>query len=121
MRINQSLTSITALSPVNLATGTTAAPDASSQPIYVTRWSIQATHSATNGLVYVMDGVKPIGRVPAISTDAPMELAAATATAPGGSAGDTDANQGGGIDLRTVWIDVATSNTPVRVSYDYKI
>lgn len=115
MRVNFTKTNITAGSPINMATGTTTAPSASSEPVYATRVLIQALHTGT-GLVYVMDGVRPIGRVPAIATDSPCELAAASASAPGGAYSDSDPN--GMIDIRTIWIDVATTNDPVRGSYD---
>jgi hypothetical protein len=121
MRVNKTFSSITSGTPVNALTGTTSAPGDSTRPVYATRVFIQAPHSSTNGIVYVLDSGGPV-RVPssANADDIVAELAAATSTAPGGDYSDVDFRDGGGIDLRTVWIDVATTNTPARISFDLK-
>ncbi len=115
MRVNQ-LLSVVAATPINIATGTSTAPAASSPPMYASRLFIQAVHGGT-GLVYVMDGIQ-VGKTPATSTAGHLtaELAPATSTAPGGAYSDADPS--GGIDLRKIWIDGGHTADTVIVSYD---
>jgi hypothetical protein len=118
-RINLTFRAITAGSPVNLFTQTTSAPAASSQPVYAREVLIQMLHSATVGLGFVLAGIN-IGRVPSVNNDGDVatELAPATANVPGGTYADTFDHASGGIDIRTIWIDVAVTNTPVKASID---
>lgn len=93
-----------------------------SGPLIVAEYIIQPQASATNGLVYVMAGITA-GRTPNKSTsgDLTASLCAASATVPGCTYSDgTTVQQATGIDLSTVWLDVATTNTPVVVSYQIK-
>jgi hypothetical protein len=120
LRVNTKYT-ITAGTPINLATGTSSAPSAGNfQPAYATRIFIQMLHGGS-GLGYVMDGIPP-GTTPAVSTNGHLtaELAAASLTAPGGSYSDSDPNPAGGIDIRKLWIDGSNSGDTVSVSVDYK-
>ena len=117
MRYNRVFTP-TAGSPINLSTGTTTAPSASSSPDYVRSIRVQSQHGGT-GIVTVLDGVYPFGRVPVLPVDCGWENSVPTATAPGvGPYIDQDDTDGGGIDLRAIWIAVTVTSDPVFVSFD---
>jgi len=121
MRVNRTFTVTT--SPINVFTGTTVAPSASSEPVYASRIEIQMV-AGGSGMGYVMSGIRPIGRTPSNSNDDDVseQLAKATASAPGGSY--EDAAQGSGedpIDIRTVWVDGANAGDKIKVSYDLKV
>lgn len=107
-RINQSLM-ITSGSPIQIAPTGTIADELLIQP---------ATGS-TVGTVYVMAGIAA-GRTPSKSnaTDVTAQLAAATSTTPGQAYSDgTTVQQSAGVNVGAIWIDVATTNTVVLVSY----
>lgn len=79
---------------------------------------VQALPASSGGLVYVMDGIGN-GRTPSSSAsiDVTAVLAAATATAPGGSYSDTaDPDGPGYIDLKEFWIDGSHTTDTVKVS-----
>lgn len=77
---------------------------------------IQPLASSTNGIVYVYKGI--YGHTPSTSTDTPVQLCAATSTIPGCTYSDGSTTQAAtGVDINALWIDVATTNTPVVVSF----
>jgi hypothetical protein len=114
---------ITAGTPINLATGTAAAP-VKGQEIYAFDLSIQMQHGGT-GRGYVMDGV-PIGAAvlpTAVSPYLSYELAPATATAPGVNPYYKFVPQGQdrpGVNIHEIWIDGSNSGDTIIVSYNRK-
>lgn len=85
-------------------------------PFYADRVFIQMLTGGVN-LGYVMDGI-PYGTSPTVSTVTQLtaQLAAASASAPGGSYSDTAyVNNGGGIDLNQMWVQ-GTNNETLVVS-----
>lgn len=121
MRLNKTAT-IVAGTPINVATLLGLDPNF---PVYARRWTVQPL-AGGSGLVYVMDGVKPRGTVPASTTsgDLTAELAPATATAPGSFYEDiyeADADNQGDIDLSLSWIDGSNSGDTVAVSANLKV
>lgn len=100
-RITTTLT-ITAGTPIRLATSITLCD----------RIVIEMKHGGS-GLGYVMDGI-PNGTTPAIATNNPIELSAATSTGPGGAYNDASAL---GIDVSQIWIDGGNSGDKVIVWY----
>lgn len=111
--------------PINVSTGTALAPDPSTPPRYATRYTAQMLPASSAGLGYVMDGIRPIGRVPALATDDDVSyvLSLATSTAPGGSFTDsTPANNGEpGIDIRQIWVHGAHAGDKIKFTWDEKI
>lgn len=136
MRVTKTIT-ITPNTPINIVTGLNAAQMASAgmtsalapagstffvEYTVVRRLFIQMLHGGT-GLGYVTKG--SIGRAPsakgATSGDLMAELAAATATAPGGSYSDPENGiDRGNIEIQHVWID-GDSADKVLVSYDLEV
>ncbi len=117
-RFNQRIT-VSAGTPVNVATGTSTAPDTTDKR-RAAKILIQPIHGATVGIVYVMSGIQ-IGVTPASTnaSDLTAELAAATSTAPGATYSDYDFSpSGGGILLSSFWIDGGTTGTVVLVTYE---
>ena len=112
---------VTAGSPINLATGTTRAP-AKGEEVWAWQVSIQMQHGGS-GLGYVMDGI-PIGRATAPaasnSADLSLELASATANAPGGSMNKTmpQGQDRAEIAIHEIWIDGSHTGDGMIVSYD---
>jgi hypothetical protein len=86
------------------------APD--NQPLIVSRIIIQMKHGGT-GMGQIMLGV-PKGTTPATSSWPVIELAPATATAPGQSFSD----EGPNINLAEIWCDGSHSGDLITVSYD---
>lgn len=131
-RINKTLT-VTASTPINIATGLTAAGGMTNYgrlaPVWVRSVFIQMLLGGT-GYGVVMDGIYGVQadgispRIPsalgATSGDLTAQLQPATATAPGGSYGDQYpiANQQGTIDATKIWIDGSHTGDTVVVSYD---
>ena len=108
-RVSVTFSSITAGTPVQVTTQT---------GLRATEIIIQPQPSATVGLVYVMAGVYNRTPSKSNSTDLTATLCAATSTLPGCTYSDGSTNQvTSGIDPSSIWIDVATSNTPVTVSW----
>ena len=103
---------VTAGTPIFIASGQT--------PILADRLIIQMLHGGTGyGLVY--DDV-PIGMTAAqvaAGGDVAVELAPATATAPGGAY--TDAVQNGSIDLRMIAVDGSNTGDHILVDAHLKI
>lgn len=121
MRLSATIT-ITAGTPVSVATAL--GLDAG-LPIYARRWTAQALVGGS-GIIYVEDGIKPRGRVPvsSVSGDLTGQLAAATASAPGGFYEDiyeADADNQGDIDLSLSWIDGSHTGDTVAVSANLKV
>ena len=90
----------------------------SQQPTVADEVIIQPVAGATVGLVYVMAGV--YNHTPSVSsgTDVTAQLCAATSTAPGCTYTDGTLGQPStGIDVGSIWLDVATTGTKVSVSY----
>jgi hypothetical protein len=115
MRVNRKIT-VTAGSPVNVATGTDAAGPS---PVYVRAVCIQMGVAAGGDLGYVMDGIYG-GRIPDIANDSDVtvELAAATSTVPGGIYQDWSDSRELPIDVNAMWVDGAHTGDPIRTSYD---
>ena len=85
-------------------------------PLIADEVIIQPLASSTNGIVYVYKGI--YNHTPSTSTDTPVQLCAATSTAPGCPYSDgTTVTTSTGIDVAALWVDVATTNTPVLVSF----
>lgn len=99
-RVTKTLT-ITAGTPIRLATSVT----------LVDRLVIQMKHGGS-GLGYVMDGIT--SGTPSIGANNPVELAPASANAPGGTYQDSSPL---GIDISQIWIDGSNSGDIVGVSY----
>lgn len=120
MQINKTYT-IVAGTPFNLATQSATPPKTADQ-VFAWQISIQMAHGGT-GLGYVMDGIA-INRVPAAtnSSDLSLELAPATATAPGGSMNKTmpQGQDRVGVKVHEMWIDGSVNGDKVIVSYDVK-
>lgn len=102
------------------------------KPLIADRLLIQMKAGATVGLGYVIDGVyfstqttndntpptNPV--VPTRAGSNPIEMAAATSTAPGGSYSDTAYfKDGSGIDLRRFWVD-ADAGVVMTISVDLR-
>jgi hypothetical protein len=86
----------------------------------VNRIFIQALLGGS-GVVYVMDMSSYIANtVPSHSTAGNLtaQLAAATASAPGGSYSDTADSGSGAIDISAIWIDGSNTSDTVVVSFD---
>ncbi len=108
-RVSVTFSAITSGAPVQVTTQT---------GLIATEIIIQPQPSSTVGLVYVMAGV--YNRTPSKSNSADLTatLCAATSTLPGCTYSDGSTNQvTSGIDPSSIWIDVATTNTPVTVSW----
>lgn len=121
MRINSTAT-IVAGTPINVATLLGLDPNFAQ---WARRWTAQALAGGT-GLIYIMDGVRPRGTVPANTTsgDLTAQLAPASATAPGSFYEDEysqDADNQGDIDLSLAWIDGSHSGDTVAVSCNLKV
>jgi len=133
MRVNFTVT-VTAGTPVNVATALNsvamvAAGFANGAPLprkLVNRLFIQMIHGGS-GRGYVMDGIQGVTsatqqwRVPdaTVSTDMTAELAPATATAPGGSYGDSDNDHG--IDVSKTWVDGSNTGDKIQISIDLRV
>ena len=93
----------------------------SATPLTVDRYIIQM---AIGGTGYGLICIVPVGTTPAASCatagQLSGQLAPASATAPGGSWSDAVANQGGSINLQTVWIDGSVSGDKVTISANVK-
>lgn len=119
MQFNQVVT-VTAGTPINLATLTNVAP-VKGQEIYAFTVSIQMQHGGT-GIGYVMDGIT-LGRLTApIATNAAdltLELAAATGGAPGGQYFKQiySGQDRVGVAVHEIWIDVSVTSN-VILSYN---
>lgn len=111
-RINQLIT-ITAGTPIQL----------SKIPLIASRIFIQmAVGGAGNGQVITV----PVGVTPAAhggtAGQLTAQLAAASATAPGGGYSDAAyPHDGGGINLQQMWLDGDTNGDTVIVSYDQRV
>lgn len=128
-RFNKAIT-VVAATPINVATGMTSAQMVTAGFSQIPRQLVKRVFLqmkvAGTGLGYVMDGIRgqtsatQQWRVPAssVSGDLTAQLAPATATAPGGSYGDSDPNAG--IDLSQTWIDGSVNGDVITVSYDTK-
>lgn len=81
-----------------------------------------ALPSGAGGIGYIMAGI-PVGTTPVVSDDTQVtaELSAAGIGFPGGMYQDEILDySGGGIDLRTIWVDVSAT-CAVRVSAELKV
>ncbi len=133
MRVQATYT-MTASTPINIATGLTAAGGMTNfgrlAPVRVRSLFIQMLIGGT-GYGVVMDGIYGVQadgvspRIPsalgATSGDLTAQLAPSnSATQPGGQYGDQYAldNQGGGIDISRTWIDSSHTGDTIVVSYD---
>jgi hypothetical protein len=95
---------VTAGTPIRLATVRTIAA----------RIMIQMLSGGT-GRGYAMDGV-PEGTTPVALTWPTVQMAPATATAPGGTYTDTD-SVGSSIDLSRIWVDGSQTGDTMVVTY----
>jgi hypothetical protein len=129
MRINALISNITSGTPVNLAValGLVAnnAALAAANPILGNRIDVQMGFGATVGVGYYMDLANfAAGTVANKATAGHLtqQLAPGTATVPGATWTDAAAGIGFGAprDITRIWIDVATSNSPVVVSVDLR-
>jgi hypothetical protein len=121
MRLNR-LYTITAGTPINVATGLTTAA-AKENRLDVKRVFIQMAHDSAGAsfdLGYVMDGI-PYGRVPAAAnaSDITAELTPASTTQPGGNYSDSDNDAG--MDAAKMWVDGLHTGDKIRVSLDVKV
>ncbi len=90
-------------------------------PVYLDRYSVQMAMGGS-GVGYVMDGV-PLNTNgdKTNASHVTAELAAATATAPGGQFEDRRSFvDGAGIDARLIWVDGDQAD-PVRISVDRRV
>lgn len=97
---------VAAGTPVQLAT----------QSTLVRRIFIQMQAGGT-GMGYVMDGVT-VGTTPVANTNPTVQLAAATASAPGGNYSDASQTSAYDIDLQKIWIDGSHTGDTILVSYE---
>lgn len=130
MRVNLTISNITAGTPVNLAVALGMAANnaalAKANPILANRIDVQMGFGATVGVGYYMDlSALAAGTVANSATSGHLtqELAPGTASAPGAvfTDGSFGVSMGAARDLTKIWIDVATTNAPVIVSVDLRL
>lgn len=130
MRINTILSTITSGTPLNLAVALGLVPNnaalATANPILANRVDVQMGFGSTVGVGYYMDlSAFAAGTVANKATAGHLaqQLAPGTASTPGATFTDAPAgvSMGAARDLTKIWIDVATTNSPVIVSVDLKI
>jgi hypothetical protein len=115
-RVNHTIT-IAAGTPKNAVTGGDAAD---TSPCFATEIFVQMLTGGT-GRGIVMDEIAGVsagvGRVPSSTSDSDvsMELAPATATAPGGAYSRTEPS--GAIDVNQLWIDGSHTGDTVKISF----
>lgn len=113
MRINKQIT-ITPGTPLNVVTGLAAA---GLTPVLIDDIRIQPRkNGGALGVVFVMSGISPVQRVPTVAADLTSEIAAATATVPGGTYQDLTQNN----DANRIWLDGDAASVVV-VSYQPKV
>jgi hypothetical protein len=118
MRINKQFT--VGAAPFNVFTGLTTAPGDAWPPKIATRISVQMK-AGGSGLGYYMSGV-PRGAAgdPTNTAHLTCQLAAATATAPGGQVQDVNPDTVAGIDVTLCWVHGAQAGDVMIVSFDLK-
>ncbi len=117
MRMRVVLTDITAGTPRNLAVALGFDPKV---PCLAWRMLLQMKHGGSSIGSVLENPLR--GATLAIATDLVGEMNVATATAPGGSYSDYyNGEEGGGIDISLMAVDVGITNDPVILTADIKI
>jgi hypothetical protein len=123
MRVNKTFT--VGAAPLNIVTETTTAPVSGEPAIPLSRLFVQMVHGGS-GLGNVLTGVpRDVQGSASNAAHLTAELAAATASAPGGSYSDAAGSGNGlaGIDLdaRGVWVHGGHQGDTIIVSFDVKV
>jgi hypothetical protein len=114
-RVCKTITVATAGTPVNLATGTTSAPQKGGTPQWAKNVLVQALHGSSAAFGYLLTA--EAGTVPSHSTSGQLvaEIPPASSTGPGTPVFEySDV----GRDLNTVWVDASHSGDAFAASWD---